>query len=93
LTIALRLPNLGAMAAGDDLNTLQPDELAARAEDAVVALARSGNPEAFAHLLHLGQVVGESLGEAARLLAANGSWSGVAGIAGTTRQAAWERWH
>lgn len=93
MTIALRLPNLGAMAAGDDLNTLQPDELAARAEHAVVALARSGNPDAFAHLLHLSEVVGVSLGEAARLLAANGSWSGVAGIAGTTRQAAWERWH
>lgn len=81
------------MADGDDLNTLQPDELAARAEQAVVALAHSGKQEAFAHLLHLSQVVGENLGEAARLLAANGSWSGVAGIAGTTRQAAWERWH
>lgn len=93
MTIALRLLILGAMAVGDDLNAVQPDELAKRAEQAVVALARSGNPEAFAHLLHLSQVVGESLGEAARLLATNGSWSGVAGVAGTTRQAAWERWH
>ncbi|HJV15016.1 MAG TPA: hypothetical protein VJ625_14100 [Propionibacteriaceae bacterium] len=81
------------MAASDDLDTLQPAELAARAEQAVLALARSGDPEAFAHLLHLSRIVGESLGESARLLAANGSWSGVAGIAGTTRQAAWERWH
>jgi hypothetical protein len=81
------------MAASDDLDTLQPAELAARAEQAVLALARSGDPEAFAHLLHLSRIVGEGLGEAARLLAANGSWSGVAGIAGTTRQAAWERWH
>jgi hypothetical protein len=81
------------MAGPDDFDALQPAELAEQAEQAVLSLARSGNPDAFAHLLHLSRVVGESLGEAARLLATNGSWSGVADIAGTSKQAAWERWH
>ena len=36
--------------------------------------------------------VGQCLGEAARALAANGSWSQVADLSGTTKQAAWSRW-
>lgn len=81
------------MVGRENLDALSPGELGELAEQAVLSLAESGSPEAFAHLLRLSQVVGEGLGTAARLLAANGSWSGVAGIAGTSRQAAWERWH
>lgn len=81
------------MNGADDLDAMKPDQLAQLAESAVLSLAQSGSAEAFALLLRLSQVVGESLGTAARLVAATGSWSGVAGIAGTSRQAAWERWH
>ena len=68
------------------------DELAALAEAAIDALARSGDPAAFGHLLRLTRVTGEAVGMAARTLADHSSWTGVAEIAGTSRQAAWERW-
>jgi hypothetical protein len=42
--------------------------------------------------LKLTRVAGECLGIAARTLAHERSWSQVGDIAGTTRQAAWERW-
>ncbi len=38
------------------------------------------------------RVTGEAVGTAARILADHSSWTGVAEIAGTSRQAAWERW-
>jgi hypothetical protein len=69
-----------------------PDELAHMARAAIAGLARSDDPEAFAHLLQLSQQVGECLGASARNLASGRSWSGVADLAGTTRQAAWARW-
>lgn len=69
-----------------------PDELADMARAAVEGLARSDDPAAFAHLLELSQRVGECLGVSARNIAAGRSWSGVADVAGTTRQAAWARW-
>ena len=71
---------------------VSPDELAARARAAVEELAASADPAAFAHLLELSRVLGESLGRSARNLAEAGSWAEVAGHAGTTRQAAWARW-
>ena len=37
-------------------------------------------------------VAGEAVGVAARTVADHASWTGVAEIAGTSRQAAWERW-
>jgi hypothetical protein len=77
---------------GDDLAQVTTDELAALAEAAVAALAQRGDPAAFGHLLRLTRVVGESVGVAARATAERGSWAGVADIAGTSRQAAWERW-
>jgi len=43
-------------------------------------------------LLGLSQYVGECLGISARTLAEAQSWSSVAGLAGTTKQAAWSRW-
>jgi predicted choloylglycine hydrolase len=69
-----------------------PDELAHLARVAITGLARSDDPEAFAHLLRLSQQLGECLGASARNLASGRSWSGVADLAGTTRQAAWARW-
>jgi predicted choloylglycine hydrolase len=69
-----------------------PDELAHLARAAIAGLARSDDPQAFAHLLQLSQQVGECLGVSARNLASGRSWSGVADLAGTTRQAAWARW-
>ena len=56
------------------------------------ALADRGNHEAFAELLTLTPTSGSASGEAARALAANGSWSQVADLSGTTKQAAWSRW-
>ena len=69
-----------------------PGELAELAEAAVRSLAKSDDPAAFAHLLRLARIVGESVGVAARTLASERSWSGVAEIAGMTKQGAWERW-
>jgi predicted choloylglycine hydrolase len=82
----------GDVRSRDDLAGATPDELADLAEAAVRALARSGEPHAFAHLLRLSGLVGECLGASARTLAEEGSWSGVGKIAGMTRQGAWERW-
>jgi predicted choloylglycine hydrolase len=80
------------MCSREQLDRATTAELAELAEAAVVTLARSGDPAAFGHLLRLTQVAGESLGTAARALANQTSWTGVADVAGTTRQAAWERW-
>ncbi|MCJ7630414.1 MAG: hypothetical protein MUO50_18725 [Longimicrobiales bacterium] len=68
-------------------------QLTKQAREATQALARRPDVEAFHALLGLSQLVGESLGESARLLAANSSWSQVAEVSGTTKQAAWSRWN
>ena len=76
----------------DDLDRATPEELAEIASAALRALAQRADPDAFAHLLHLTEVVGECMATSARTLAEERSWSGVGDIAGTTRQAAWARW-
>jgi hypothetical protein len=76
----------------EDLARATPNELADLAEASMRLLAESEDPAAFAYLLNLTGLVGECLGVAARTLAHESSWSQVANIAGTTRQAAWERW-
>jgi hypothetical protein len=68
-------------------------QLTKQAHEATQALARRPDVDAFHALLGLSQLVGESLGESARLLAANSSWSQVAEVSGTTKQAAWARWN
>ena len=68
------------------------DELAETAAAAVRSLADSGDPAAFSHLLQLSQLVGEAIGDCARNIAEHSTWAGVADLAGTSRQAAWERW-
>ena len=67
-------------------------ELEELARNALSCLAERPDPEAFAALLRLSAVVGESLGISARALAVSGSWAQVGEAAGTTRQAAWSRW-
>ena len=69
----------------------EPTDIAAEARTLLDALAYSTDPAAFQTLLELSHYVGESLGISARTLAE--SWSSVAGLAGTTKQAAWARWH
>lgn len=67
-------------------------ELADLAREALSALATRPQLEAFQALLGLSAVAGECVGESARLLAVHGSWSQVAEVTGTTKQAAWSRW-
>ncbi|CAN5400931.1 hypothetical protein BH09ACT8_BH09ACT8_46310 [soil metagenome] len=55
-------------------------------------LAARGTQEAFAELLSAVGYLGERVGDSARALAANNSWSHVAQVSGTSKQAAWERW-
>jgi hypothetical protein len=76
----------------EDLAAATPSELGDLAEASMRLLAQSDDPAAFGHLLTLTQLAGECLGVAARTLAHESSWSQVADIAGTSRQAAWERW-
>ena len=71
----------------------EPTAIAAEARTLLDALANSTDPTAFQTLLGLSQYVGECLGISARTLAEAHSWSSVAGLAGTTKQAAWSRWH
>jgi len=71
----------------------EPTDIAAEVRTLLDALANSTDPIAFETLLGLSRYVGECLGTSARTLADAQSWSSVAGLAGTTKQAAWERWH
>ena len=70
----------------------EPTDIAAEARTLLDALAYSTDPAAFYTLLELSHYVGECLGISARTLAEAQSWSSVAGLAGTTKQAAWSRW-
>jgi len=76
----------------EDLAHGTPSELADVAEASMRLLAQSDDPAAFGYLIELTRLAGECLGMAARTLAHESSWSQVGNIAGTTRQAAWERW-
>ena len=76
----------------DSLDHLSDDELDALIRAALAELTNRGTTEAFTILVALSGQVGTSLGEAARLVAERGSWSQVAQISGTTKQAAWSRW-
>jgi hypothetical protein len=55
-------------------------------------LASRPDRSAFEELLRASDEVGQCLGRSARTLAESGSWSQVADVAGTTKQAAWSRW-
>jgi hypothetical protein len=70
-----------------------PSDIEAEVRVLLTALTNDSDPAAFNSLLALSQYVGECLGRSARTLAESQSWGDVAGFAGTTKQAAWSRWH
>jgi hypothetical protein len=72
--------------------SLGDDELDALIRQAVAELAARGTPRSFGVLIELSAHLGTSIGEAARRLAERGSWSQVAQVSGTSKQAAWSRW-
>lgn len=74
------------------LHELDPASLGRLARAAMSELAERGDQASFAELLTMNGHAGVALGAAARALAANGSWSQVADLTGTTKQAAWSRW-
>ncbi len=76
-----------------DLIQLTDEELGALARAVVAELASRGTTASFQTLIALSGEVGVGVGEAARRAAEQGSWSQVAEITGTTKQAAWSRWH
>jgi hypothetical protein len=76
-----------------DLRPIETHELGDLARAAMDLLAERGDQPAFQELLAISAHVGECLGESARRVAANGSWSAVADLSGTSKQAAWQRWH
>jgi hypothetical protein len=71
---------------------LSEGEMAALIYRIADELSTRGTREAFAELLHVMAYVGERVGDAARTLASSDSWSQVAQVSGTSKQAAWERW-
>jgi len=70
-----------------------PKDIEAEVRTLLTALAASSDPAAFSALLGISRYVGECLGLSARTLAESQSWGDVASVAGTTKQAAWSRWH
>lgn len=79
-------------AAQPPLDGLTESELAALICRAIDELSARGTREGFAELLRIVAYTGQQVGHAARLVAESNSWSHVAEISGTSRQAAWERW-
>jgi hypothetical protein len=74
------------------LGGLSEREMAALIYRIADELSTRGTRDAFAELLHVLAYIGERVGDAARILAASDSWSQVAQVSGTSKQAAWERW-
>jgi hypothetical protein len=74
------------------LGGLSEGEMAALIYRIADELSTRGTRESFAELLRVVAYVGERVGDAARMLAASDSWSQVAQVSGTSKQAAWERW-
>ncbi len=76
----------------DDLTSLDDNALAELVRAAIAELSGRGTTASFGALVALSGEVGAAVGEAARRVAEQGSWSQVAEITGTTKQAAWSRW-
>ncbi|GAB96541.1 hypothetical protein BJY21_000283 [Kineosphaera limosa] len=77
----------------DEPGSADVAQLAAQVRAHLDELAATPDPAAFRELLAISEYLGLALGTSARTLAAQGSWSRVAEQAGTTKQAAWSRWH
>jgi hypothetical protein len=80
------------MTADPDFSDLTERQMAALIYRITDELSTRGTRAAFAELLQVVAYVGERVGVAARTLAASNSWSQVAEVSGTSKQAAWERW-
>jgi hypothetical protein len=78
--------------APESFGPLSDDELDALIRQAVAELTARGTTRSFGVLIELSAHLGTSIGEAARRLAERGSWSQVAQVSGTSKQAAWSRW-
>lgn len=74
------------------MDGLTEGELAALVRRITDELSGRGTHEAFAEMLGIVAYAGQRVGDAARRVAESDSWSQVAEISGTSRQAAWERW-
>jgi len=78
-----------SLVALDGLSESELANLACRIAD---ELSSRGTQEGFAELLRLVAYLGARVGDSARQVAAANSWSQVAELSGTSKQAAWERW-
>lgn len=76
----------------EQLSTQSVDQIGDLVVRALHELAARPDRLAFEQLLRASDEVGRCLGRSARTLAESGSWSQVADVAGTTKQAAWSRW-
>jgi len=76
----------------EQLGTQSVDQIGDHVVRALRELASRPDRQAFEALLRVSDEVGQCLGLSARTLAESGSWSQVADVAGTTKQAAWSRW-
>jgi hypothetical protein len=76
----------------EQLRSQSVDQLGDLVVRALHELADRPDRLAFEQLLRASDEVGQCLGRSARTLAESGSWSQVADVAGTTKQAAWSRW-
>ena len=78
---------------GENLDALNDEALADLIRAAMTVLTKRGTADAFRILIELSGQLGIAIGESARVVAERGSWSQVADVSGTTKQAAWSRWH
>jgi hypothetical protein len=78
--------------ASQSFDQLSDEDLDVLIREALAELAGRGTSRSFGLLIELSAQLGITIGEAARRLAERGSWSQVAQVSGTTKQAAWSRW-
>lgn len=79
-------------ASANSFDSLDDGALGDLIRAAVGELSRRGTTDSFRLLIELSGQVGAAVGESARQVAERGSWSQVAEVSGTTKQAAWSRW-
>ena len=75
------------------ISRLSSQELSALSTIVLRELAARPDTDSFEALLAASQEAALCVGQSARLLAEHGSWSQVAQISGTSKQAAWSRWN
>ena len=76
----------------ESLDQLTDAELDTLIRAATTELAGRGTTSSFGLLIELSAQLGTAVGESARRVAEQGSWSQVAEVSGTSKQAAWSRW-